>query len=70
MLALLNPELVSFLDDWLKEERLRMLPQLKIKDNYLRLDGNPISENPIYGLPIAKGVSMKVVSEWLKSKKQ
>ncbi|KNB46614.1 MEK1 protein kinase [Blastocystis sp. subtype 4] len=56
----LNPELVAFLSDWLKEERLRMLPQLKIKDRYLRLDGKPIT----------KEVSMQIVSDWLKSKKK
>ena len=45
LLEQLNPELVAFLSDWLKEERLRLLPQLKIKHEYLRLDGKPISAN-------------------------
>lgn len=35
--------MVDFLSDWLEEESRRMLPQLKIKAKWLRLDGVPIS---------------------------
>ena len=41
----LNPEMVDFLSDWLKEESKRMLPQLKIKSKWLHLDGVPISDS-------------------------
>ena len=45
----LNPEMVDFLSDWLKEESKRMLPQLKIKSKWLQLDGIPISDSVGFG---------------------
>ena len=53
----LNPELVYFLQDWLREERMRTLPEIKIKDKWLHVDGAPLT----------KERSMSIISEWLRS---
>ncbi|CBK21665.2 uncharacterized protein [Blastocystis hominis] len=54
---LLNQDLVYFLQDWLQEERMRSLPNIKIRDRWLYVDGQPLT----------KEKSMSIISEWLKS---
>ena len=49
--------MVYFLQDWLQEERMRSLPNIKIKDRWLYVDGQPLT----------KEKSMSIIAEWLKS---
>lgn len=51
-----NPELASFLKDWLSEESSRLLPQIKLRSPYLHIDGKPITRD----------ISKRIIAEWLK----
>ncbi len=52
---MINEDLAYFLKDWLREERLRTVPEIKIKDPYLTIDGKAITREK----------SMQIIAEWL-----
>ena len=56
----MDGELQSFLSDWLKEEKARIMPDIKIKESYLKIDGERIDE----------AMSMSIIAEWLREKRE
>ena len=56
--AVLNSQLGNFLRDWLQEERLRTIPELKIKDPWLLVDGEHLTHEK----------SKKIIADWLQTK--
>ena len=56
---MVNPELAAFVKQWLQQDSKRPLPELLLRDRYLKIDG----------MRITKEISMNIIAEWLKSQK-
>lgn len=55
MVEQLNPELESFLMNWLQEDNRRILPEMMLKEEWLKLDGKRMTRED----------STRIVADWL-----